>query len=44
MKIKKIDINDTIYKEYTACIHRNVVRTNMEYGRIGILCDADTDG
>lgn len=44
MKITKLNLTNENYNKYLECIRKKNVRSKIEYGRIGILCDADTDG
>lgn len=44
MKITKLSLTEDNYNKYLGCIRKKNVRSNITYGKIGILTDADTDG
>lgn len=44
MKITKLNLTNENYNKYLGCIRKKNVRSNITYGKIGILTDADTDG
>ena len=44
IKITKLDLTNENYNKYLGFIRKKNVRSNITYGKIGILTDADTDG
>lgn len=44
MKITKLNLTEDNYNKYFTSIRKGTVRSNITYGKIGILTDSDCDG